>query len=204
MRSGQPKWSHIGRGEQACCVAFAPDGATLARGGSKTVTLWNTKDGEPIRTLHPTKGTILALTFTPDGRTLLGGGNIQTPDVSHQAGLVTLWNVATGRITRALESHRGGVHAVAIALDGNMVASGGDGPGRLFGASPSEVRLWDAADGKLLWSVEGESGVVRGLAFAPDSKTLVYCDDEAVGVIDVKTGKIERTLTKTTLTPRKP
>jgi WD40 repeat protein len=173
------------------------------RAGWKTVTLWNAKDGEPIRTLYPTKGTIFALTFTPDGRTLVGGGNIQTPDVNHQAGLVTLWNVATGRITRPLEGHRGGVHAVAISPDGNTVASGGDGPRRPFGGSPSEVRLWDAANGKLLWIVEGESGVVRGLAFAPDGKTLVYCDDAVVGVIDVQMGKIDRTLTKTTLTPRR-
>ena len=55
----------------------------------------------------------------------------------------------------------------------------------------SEVRLWDIATGKLMWTVEGESGVVRGLAFAPDGKTLVYCDDDAVGVIDVETGKLQ-------------
>ena len=51
VQAGQPKWSHMGRGEQACSLAFAPDGATLAHGGWKTVTLWNARDGEPIRTL---------------------------------------------------------------------------------------------------------------------------------------------------------
>jgi WD40 repeat protein len=51
--------------------------------------------------------------------------------------------------------------------------------------------------------VEGERGVVRSLAFAPDGKTLVYCDDGVVGAIDVLTGKIDRTLTTTTLTPRR-
>ena len=61
--------------------------------------------------------------------------------------------------------------------------------GNLASAAPSEVRLWDIATGKLLWTVEGEQGVVRGLAFAPDGKTLVYCDDVAVGVIDVQTGR---------------
>ena len=67
----------------------------------------------------PTKGTIFALAFTPDGRDMLvGGGNISTQDVNHQAGLVTLWNVATGRVLHTLEGHTGGVHAVAIAPDG--------------------------------------------------------------------------------------
>ena len=205
-QAGQPTWSHMGRGEQACSLAFAADGETLARGGWKTVTLWSAKDGEPIRTLYPTKGTIFALAFTPDGRTLIGGGNILTQDVNHQAGLVTLWNSATGRIIHMLEGHRGGVHAVAIAPDGKTVASGGDGPIRAFpGVTKviSEVRLWDIATGSLLWTFEGESGVVRGFAFAPDGKALVYCDDAIVGIINVQTAKIDRTLTRTTLTPQR-
>jgi len=207
VQAGKPKWSHLGRGEQACSLAFAPDGETLARGGWKTVQLWNAKTGEPIRTLNPTKGTIFAVAFTPDGRTLVGGGNIPTEDVNHQAGLVTLWNDTTGRIIHTLEGHRGGVHAVAIAPDGKTVATGGDGRIRNFGNEQrllSEVRLWDIATGRLLWTVEGELATVRGLAFAPDGKTLVYCDDVVVGVIEVQTAKIDgtRTLTRTKLTPR--
>jgi WD40 repeat protein len=132
---------------------------------------------------------------------MVGGGNIPTEDVNHQAGLVTLWNVATGQIIRTLEGHRGGVHAVTVAPDGKRVASGGDGP-RRESRSPSEVRLWDITTGKLLWMVEGEEGVLRGLAFAPDGKTLVYCDDGAIGIIDVQTGRIDHALTKTKRTPR--
>jgi hypothetical protein len=56
----------------------------------------------------------------------------------------------------------------------------------------------------LLWQYVGERGEINALAFAPDGKTLVYCNDDAVGVIKVETGKFERTLTKTTLTPRDP
>jgi RNA polymerase sigma factor (sigma-70 family) len=195
--AGQRSWSHMGRGEQACSLAFAPDGTTLARAGWRTVKLWDAKTGEPVRTLTPTNGTIFAVVFTPDGRTLVGGGNIRTKDVNHQAGLVTLWNAMTGQIIHTLEGHTGGVHAVAVTPDGKKVASGGDGHMRLHGGGPSEIRLWDIATGKLLWTVEGEQGVVRGLAFAPDGKTLVYADDSAVGVINVETGRIERTLAKT-------
>ena len=90
-----------------------------------------------------------------------------------------------------------------LRRDGKIVASGGDSRGRLSGGSPSEIRLWDIATGKLMRTVEGEQGIVRGLAFAPDGKTLVYCDDRAVGVVDVQTGKIERSLTKTNLTPQR-
>jgi WD40 repeat protein len=97
------------------------------------------------------------------------------------------------------------VRALAIAHDGKTVASGGWGPVRSFGNEQrilSEVRLWDIATGNLLWVFEGESGEIGSLAFAPDGKTLVYCDHDAVGVIDVQTGKIAHTLVRTTLTPR--
>jgi hypothetical protein len=45
---------------------------------------------------------------------------------------------------------------------------------------------------------------MASLAFAPDGKTLVYCDNDAVGVINVETGKLERALMTTTRIPRQP
>jgi len=204
VQAGKPKWSHMGRGEQACSLAFAPDGETLARAGWNTVQLWNAKTGEPIRTHHPTKGTIFAVAFTPDGSTLVGGGVLPSEDENHPAGHVTLWNAMTGQIIHTLEVPTGMVHAIAIAPDGKSIASGGERDFRDERRRKSEVRLWDIATGRLLWTVEGEMGMVRGLAFAPDGKTLVYCDDVVVGVIDVQTAKIDgtRTLTRTKLTPR--
>jgi RNA polymerase sigma factor (sigma-70 family) len=197
-RNGRPTWSHVGRGEQACSLAFAPDGRLLARAGWNTVTFWDAKTGEPVRTLRPLRGTTFAVAFTPDGRALVGGGNVQTADVNHQTGLVTVWNVASGQIVRTLEGHTGGVHAVVVAPDGKTIASGGDGPAV---AGPSEVRLWEVATGKLLWAFEGKGGVVRGLAFAPDGKTLVYCDDRTIGVVDTNTGKPISTAIQSTVFP---
>jgi RNA polymerase sigma factor (sigma-70 family) len=198
VQAGQAIWSHMGRGERACSLAFAPDGATLARAGWRTVNLWDSTSGEPVRTLTPTRGTIFSVAFTPDGRALVGGGNIPAIDGNHQAGLLTIWNLMTGQIIHTLEGHTGGVHAVVVSPGGRILASGGDGRGRssASGGSPSEVKLWDTATGKLLRSTEGELGVVRALAFAPGGKTLVYCDDRAIGIIDVQTGRIERALTR--------
>jgi RNA polymerase sigma factor (sigma-70 family) len=206
VRSGEPIWSHMGHGDQASSLTFTPDSRILACGGSRAVKLWDAQTGEPIRTLYPAKGTIFALACTPDGRTLIGGGNIPTEDADHPAGLVTLWEVATGRILRSLEGHGGGVHAIAIAPDGKTVASGGNGPWRdrdgVRGAF-SDVRLWELATGKLLRTIEGGPGVVRSLVFTPDGRTLVSSDDRAIVLIDVRTGRIERDLKTTTTTPRR-
>ena len=90
--------------------------------------------------------------------------------------------------------------------DGKTVASGGAGPVRDFGNETrllSEIKLWDIATGRLRWTYEGELGEVNSLAFSPDGTALVYCDHRAVGMIDVPTGKLDRILRKTTLTPRR-
>ncbi len=65
-----------------------------------------------------------------------------------------------------------------------------------------EVSLWEVATSRLLWTFEGGPGDLNALAFAPDGKTLAYSDQEAVGVIDARTGTRARTLRTTTRTPQ--
>jgi WD40 repeat protein len=209
LRNDRPVWSHLGRGEWVHTLAFAPDGGTLASAGFRGVKLWDGLTGEPLRTLNPTRGGIYAVAFAPDGRMLAGGGRFIGDGEREPAELVTLWNVKTGEILRTMEGQTGvlvavGVAPVAVAPDGKTVAMGGAGHVRRFGnmqRTLSDVRLWEIATGKLLWAFEGEEGEVNSLAFSPDGKTLVYCDNRSVGMIDVQTGRIERILKTAILTP---
>ncbi len=195
-RTGQLRWSHLGRGEEASSLIFSPDARILACGGWKSVKLWDARSGEPIRTLSPTKGTVFATAFTPDGRSLVDGGGFPRGGNQMDAGLVTVWNVATGEIIHTLEGTTNSVHAVVVAPDGKTFAAGGGGPFRVLPGvqkSVSEVRLWDIATGRLLWAIEGDWDTVRGLTFAPDGRSIIYGDAWVIGLIDVRTGKIERT-----------
>jgi WD40 repeat protein len=188
--TGQLQWSHIGRGDEASSLLFSPDGRMLARGGWNSVKLWDARTGEPLRTLSPEKGTVFAIALTPDGRTLVGGGGVPREGNQMYAGLVTIWDVATGRILHTLEGTTNTVHAVAVAPDGKTIAAGGGGPSRRFPGSErvvSEVRLWDVATGRLLSTVEGSLDTVRGLAFKPDGTSIVYGDTDSIGVIDLGT-----------------
>ena len=95
-----------------------------------------------------------SVAFSPDGRTLAGGGDEDT---------VHLWDVATGTLRHTLEGHGDGVHSVAFSPDGRILASGG---------GDNTIHLWDAAAGSLRHVLKGHTDYVLSVAFDPDARTL--------------------------------
>jgi WD40 repeat protein len=76
-----------------------------------------------------------------------------------------------GRVERAaLTGHSEVVFSAAFGPDGRTLATGS---GSRYFDVPGEVRLWDAATGRLHAEFKGRSGPV---AFAPDGRFLVTCD----------------------------
>jgi WD40 repeat protein len=57
------------------------------------------------------------------------------------------------------------------------------------------VRLWDAATGRALQTLEGHSSVVYSVAFSPDGKQVVSSSyDNTVRLWDAATGRALQTL----------
>src|SRR5262245_9362040 len=80
----------------------------------------------------------------------------------------------------ALSGHEAGVHAVAFIGDGKLLATGSE---------DKTIRLWNAADGKVIATLKGHTGGVQSLAPAPDGKRLASADDGGVvKVWDITTG----------------
>src|SRR5262249_20387301 len=161
------------------CLAFAPDGTTLAAGFLSTwdlpsfrdqfagrsevvsrpgsVKLWDAGTGQERAALESREG-VWALAFAPDGKALaLAAGPF---------GEVQRWDPRTrrGRVTG--RGHTAPVHALAFAPGGaGLLSAGQDGT----------VRAWDwgGSIGPVLWQDHLPFGAAEGLTFSPDGRFLV-------------------------------
>jgi WD40 repeat protein len=171
----------LGDESHMVCVALSPDGKLVAGGdpSRKTVLLWNAGTGRVERTLRTEEVQPWSVAFSQDGKTLVVGG--QRGDHS---GVVTLWNVETGKLNHTLERGQY-VNKAVFSPNGKMVAGGGGG---------GEVDLWDAETGKPIASLRGLGEGMWSMAFSPDGKTLAAGGhDGKVRLWDVESGKLKQT-----------
>ena len=139
-------------------------------------------------------GPVNGTAFSPDGRTIVTGGD---------DGTVRLWNSTTTAPPVVL--HAGSsVKAVAFSHDGRLVAAGGaDGAVRLWdtttyrsmgelpggtavnalafspdgttiatGGKDGNIRIWDVEARRPVATVAAQQGVLSAVAFSPDGRTL--------------------------------
>jgi WD40 repeat protein len=183
-------------------VALAPDGKTLVSGASyNTVRLWYMASGELLHTLEGHTGWVNSVAFAPDGKTLASASCADAGEMGCSLGEIKLWDAENGDLLRTLEGHTYEVNSVevnsvAFAPDGKTLASAScSAANNEMGCSPGEIKLWDAENGDLLHTLDGQTSGVSSVAFAPDGETLASgLWDNTVRLWDATSGEPQYTL----------
>ncbi|WP_166825765.1 protein kinase domain-containing protein [Thalassoroseus pseudoceratinae] len=170
-------------------VRFSPDGRWLFTSAfDNSVHVWDLAKGTEALQFHGS-GRESALAVSHDGRWLITGSD-------HNAAL--LWDLKSEAIrtamdhtkqslstpTRKLVGHRSPVRVVAFSHDDSTIYTG-DSRGR--------GRLWDAATGKLLYTLEGHSAAITDAEFQHDDAYVVTTSrDKTATRWNVRTGRERR------------
>ena len=159
--------------------AYSPDGVRLACASETGIWMYNAHSGEQI-SLFIAQANVGSVSFSPDGRTLAGGGRY-----NHT---VSLWDANTGDLKATLGDKEDFVLHIAYSPDGRTLASIS---GRGF--DDELVRLWDTTTGRLKVSFTIPDYPIK-MSFAPDGRTLAVSDWNAVSLWDANTGDLKATL----------
>ena len=88
---------------------FSPDGRILAVGARDEIALWNPNDGTLVRSLVGHSAAVLAVAFTPDGKSILSAGD---------DGTIRFWRVLDGALLQTYDQETTNITSLVVSPTG--------------------------------------------------------------------------------------
>jgi RNA polymerase sigma factor (sigma-70 family) len=132
---------------------------------------------EPVQSIKGHEGGTRFVAYLPDGKRMISGGQDQA---------IRVWETATGKLFKTVNSGHGAVVCGAISPDGRTLVTSGYGKGIYF---------WDVETLRRRAAKFDHGGRIGGMAFSSDGKWLATASwDKTVKLWDVQTQRVARTL----------
>jgi Tol biopolymer transport system component len=159
-------------------IAWSPDGKLLAVAcQGRKVQIHRASTGKLVKKFDvpgTAKQEITALVFTADSTKLLAAGG--DPSEKHDSGMVSSWDVKSGKQEWCVSKLCGGALCMALSPDGKSVA---------VGARDGVVHVRDAGSGAARGTLEGHKEGVLGVSWSPDGARVASASlDHTVRVWD--------------------
>ncbi len=155
--------------DQVGSVSFSPNGQTLAVGGlddleNLKAAIWtfSTSTWEPLLKI-PEYVNITAMTYSPNGRMLIGGGASRN---------VQVWRTSDGTSIFTL-NHAHQVLGAAVSPDSSIAATATCAMTLNEQCTEGSVWLWDLSTGKLINRLADFPSVVESVVFSTDGSLLL-------------------------------
>ena len=164
----------------AKCVAFSPDGLTIASAGEgHEIRIWDAIRGEQLRVIQAHRHRIESLAFSPDGSQLASASYDKT---------VKVWDIETGSLKQTFLDLQAPVSSVAFHPDGKWIAAGcrqeidelALRERKHVVKQQGSIKVWDLETRETIHTLRGHRNHVHSVEFSPDGKTLASSGMEII------------------------